>query len=1026
MDAEKLETIYPRPNPYVGPRAFRTGEALYGRDREANELLDLLIAERIVLLYSPSGAGKSSLVQAALLPRLREESFFIHPIMRVNQNPPDEFVGLPKFNRYVYSVLLSLDSAHAPAQQRSAAELAETSMADYFKDHPSQAPEVSGEVLIFDQFEEILTANPADHDAKVEFFTQVGQMLRNRERWALFVMREDFIAGIEPFLRAIPSRLSNNFRLDLLRAEAALDSIRKPAQAAGVDFTEAAAQRLVNDLRRMQVQKPDGITVEEMGPYVEPVQLQVVCRRLWAKVNITTTAITEEDVDSIGDVDSALAAYYAERVGLAAKSLNTSEYFIRFWVNRYLITEQGIRGQVLMRPEASEGLDNRVIRLLQDAHLVRSEQRRGATWFELAHDRLLQPVRQNNNEWFNTNLSTLQRQANRWERESRPPHLLLQDEALTKAEQWAAENKAVLTQLDREYLTACQKAQRQRQEELQRAEERGKLENAQRLAQAEKLRAEEQADAAARYKQQVRAFQIAFAVTIVLAVVAVLAGAFAYMQEGRANTALGTSAAALETSTAALVTSEYNSNQALAAATDARANQLTAEANRIDAERNEKFAQQARQTAVIARVTAEAASTSAVQEGKIALSRQLASQATNIVRSDPDLALLLGIEAYRVADTEEAKRALAIALEVKLGRTTDPVTSPPTQLFLIYSLAFSPDGSLLAIGGSDGSMVWWNLTTKTVVKRFDTEHGAIHSLAFSPDGTQLASGGQGPDVFLWTVPGGVQKFRLQVVSGQGEVLSVAFSPDGTRLATTRSDNVIQIWDTTTYRRVFPPIADNEAHRDDIRAIAYSPDGKWFATGGADANVRVWDAATGRLVFAPPKTHTGLVRALAWSPDSKTLASGSRDRTILLWDVVNQQLIGTLNGHTREVMSLDYSRDGRVLASGSSDNSVILWDSFTREIIVQFSSPTEEPIRAVAFSPVENILASGGEDNTVLLQRVTVTDETDQSLPERACVVVGRNFKYDEWLEFFPGQPHRSTCAEWPLITPPPTATTTPN
>src|SRR5690349_22739324 len=75
-------------NPYVGPRSFKTGEKLYGRDREALDLLDLLIAERIVLLYSPSGAGKSSLIQAELIPRLLEEGFHVLPAIRVSMEPP--------------------------------------------------------------------------------------------------------------------------------------------------------------------------------------------------------------------------------------------------------------------------------------------------------------------------------------------------------------------------------------------------------------------------------------------------------------------------------------------------------------------------------------------------------------------------------------------------------------------------------------------------------------------------------------------------------------------------------------------------------------------------------------------------------------------------------------------------------------------------------------------------------------------------------------------------------------------------
>ena len=95
-------------NPYVGPRPFQTGETLYGRDREILELLDLLIAERIVLLYSPSGAGKTSLIQAGLLPELEEEDFQPLPVMRVSLEPPPEQANdLPSgVNRYVLSALL--------------------------------------------------------------------------------------------------------------------------------------------------------------------------------------------------------------------------------------------------------------------------------------------------------------------------------------------------------------------------------------------------------------------------------------------------------------------------------------------------------------------------------------------------------------------------------------------------------------------------------------------------------------------------------------------------------------------------------------------------------------------------------------------------------------------------------------------------------------------------------------------------------------------------------------------------------
>jgi hypothetical protein len=99
-----------RANPYVGPRAFQYGETLYGRPREVVELLDLLIAERIVLLYSPSGAGKTSLIQAALIPELEKEGFRVLPVMRVSLQPSLTLDTFPTANRYILSLLLSFSA----------------------------------------------------------------------------------------------------------------------------------------------------------------------------------------------------------------------------------------------------------------------------------------------------------------------------------------------------------------------------------------------------------------------------------------------------------------------------------------------------------------------------------------------------------------------------------------------------------------------------------------------------------------------------------------------------------------------------------------------------------------------------------------------------------------------------------------------------------------------------------------------------------------------------------------------------
>ena len=227
-----------RANPYVGPRAFRENERLYGRDRETLDLLDLVLAERLVLLLSPSGAGKTSLINAALLPKLRDEGFRVSPVIRVNAEPPAATNGREdRPNRYVLSVLHALEEQRAPEGDRlPVAELAGLTLAEYLDEHPVGGGREGPEILIFDQFEEVLTVDPTDVEAKEEFFEQLGEALSNRRRWALFAMREDYWARLDPYLCLVPTQLSTTYRLDLLTPEAASTAIQRPAEGAGVEF----------------------------------------------------------------------------------------------------------------------------------------------------------------------------------------------------------------------------------------------------------------------------------------------------------------------------------------------------------------------------------------------------------------------------------------------------------------------------------------------------------------------------------------------------------------------------------------------------------------------------------------------------------------------------------------------------------------------------------------------------------------------------------------------------------------------
>ncbi|MCP4654165.1 MAG: hypothetical protein GY856_01975, partial [bacterium] len=438
-------------NPFVGPRPFESGERLWGRDREIRELENLLSAERIVLLHSPSGAGKSSLVQAGLMPRLKK-SFDVWGPTRLNQEPRDDL----KVNRYVLSAVEGLEEGIPEKHRRPPEVLAGQTLREYADARPRRRSAPDNVLLVFDQFEEILTVDPLAIEAKREFFDQLGDLLRNPRVWALVALREDYLAPLDPYARQVPTHLKIRFRIDLLGLDGAREAMVNPAREGGREFP--AAEQLVHDLATMKVQQADGSFREETGRHVEPVQLQVVCFRLWNEMPADDRSIDAEDLEQFGDVTEALAGYYADSVTALADGDDARSRAIRDWFGDALITAGGIRGQVLRGADESEGLANDVIEQFLDTHLVRAEKRAGATWYELAHDRLIEPVQNDNAAWRAEHLSEVQQRATLWERQGRPPGLLLRDAELAEAERWAA-GAAVITAVEARFLEESRKAQ---------------------------------------------------------------------------------------------------------------------------------------------------------------------------------------------------------------------------------------------------------------------------------------------------------------------------------------------------------------------------------------------------------------------------------------------------------------------------------------------------------------------------------------------------------------------------------------
>src|SRR5947208_5271400 len=257
-------------NPYVGPQPLRQGDPIHGREREIAALRHLLLAERIVLLYSPSGAGKSSLIQAGLIPALGPR-FEVWGPTRVNQTPPPDVVAA---NRFVWSAIQGMEQGLADI--RPAEELASMTLNQYV-DARLAAATGKTPILIVDQFEEVVRVDPLAGKAIDAFFEQLGEVLVNPRLWALFAIREDYLASLDEFARRLPTHLQTRYRIDRLRVGPAIDAILKPTERTHRKYAPNVAEDLVKALALVKVQQLGGGFVDTPGMHVEPLQLQVVC-----------------------------------------------------------------------------------------------------------------------------------------------------------------------------------------------------------------------------------------------------------------------------------------------------------------------------------------------------------------------------------------------------------------------------------------------------------------------------------------------------------------------------------------------------------------------------------------------------------------------------------------------------------------------------------------------------------------------------------------------------------------------------
>src|SRR5215213_474296 len=994
--------------PYVGPRPFTLADRdiFFGRKQEAIELTSLVKAHSETLLFAPSGAGKTSLLYAQVLPILyHEEEFDVLKAARVRSQESATIPEAKISNIYMFNALKDLSD-----DQLSLIERAQLTLAEYLERRPwplleqedldsaDEQPERRlARVIVFDQFEEIFTLYPERYKDRQNFFSQVADALKaDPFLRVVFSMREDYIAELEPYSGVLPQGLRSKYRLERLRKANALSAVEEPLKTERVKthrhFDDGAAELLVKRLMLIKVKTGSGEKIEVPGEFVDPVQLQVVCQTLWEKLPPEKVIITKQDIDKYANVDEALLDFYQNCVRKAVAAVSViqaannqdasamiTEGLVRGWFEQKLITREGKRNMILRERDAAAGLSNVVVDELENQHVIRVEMRGGEPWYELSHDRFIPPIRESNRRFLlqqplaKRKAEELEARAGEWLQSRRSEKLLLNRGELADAQNWMSTEAAAIGHSETLFsLIQASEAAIEHEDNKQQ----------QLLAEARERRMIAE-------RQRTRQLKMGFVMASVLLALAVVSWFSAYRSEARARTALA------EATTAQVKEKQERQNAETAA------NNLALEKEKVEKEKKE--AQAARKRAEVAKnfadlkkreADAARAKSETVVEQLDWLSRvlarsrnnawslKLAADANSVINDDPEKSLTLALLAVDKAETEQAKDVVGRAF---LKRKDRGILRGHTDK--VWSAIYGPNGQIFTMS-EDGTVGIWNPEKSENVKMLPGPN-PVHAFAISLDGNWLATEELNEVGRIWNLRDGTSK---EVGGLSGPVAALALSPNGKLLVTEANDkeekpgSSPRIWEVSTGQRLHTL----KGHSDAVCSIAFSPSGSQIATASWDGTARLWDAESGRSLTVL-QGHTAPLTSIEFDSSGELVVTSSFDGTARVWNVSTGKEQAVLRGHTGVVNSAVFSPDDKLILTagrevsdrvkmvpqqvplpeelrtrvGTPDTSARLWDARTGRLIDILKGHTGD-VNSAVFSSDGNLVLTAGEDGLVLV------------------------------------------------------------